>query len=99
MSAVTGSSEYRVLDPTAPRRAADPIVRKVTQQLTDAITASTPVETGKLRAGWHMVKNSDSNWVIANDVPYARYVEYGTRHMAARPMMGRNLANAKARYE
>jgi hypothetical protein len=33
---------------------------------------------------------------VVNPVPYARFVEYGTRHMAPAAMLGKALARARA---
>ena len=52
----------------------------------DLVKLRTPVITGKLRDGWYgMVQ--DREVVVANDVDYASYVEYGTHKMAPRGML------------
>ena len=38
----------------------------------------TPTRTGKLRRGWVIVQNKTTQGVIANRVPYAPFVEFGT---------------------
>jgi hypothetical protein len=37
----------------------------------------------------------DAVRLVVNDVPYARYVEYGTVNMAAEPMLGPAVARAR----
>lgn len=49
------------------------------------LAAVTPVRTGQLARNWVV----SANWTsisMVNNTPYAGFVEYGTRKMAARPM-------------
>ncbi len=98
MSAVTGSSAYRVLDRGAPRRAADPLVAQIAARLQQTLTATSPHgATGRLAGSWEVVHGrAPAVYIVQNLTPYGRYVEYGTRHMPARPMIGRALAQARA---
>jgi hypothetical protein len=57
-----------------------------TNVILDLAKRFTPVVTGRLRAGWkkHIKPkcpwgNSQGRIIIENKVPYASYVEYGTR--------------------
>ena len=51
----------------------------------------TPVRTGTLLNG---MKIDKINFSISNDVPYAYYVEYGTRYFPGRYMMTQSYNNA-----
>jgi hypothetical protein len=90
---------YTVLHPEAPRLVADPNVGEITHQLRDEVASRTPVETGTLQAGWQ-VKHGEAVgvYLLFNDVDYARYVEYGTSKMAAEPMLGPVLAEARGSW-
>jgi HK97 gp10 family phage protein len=96
MSAVSGSSEYRVLDSTLPRQATDAVVARVANGIRDAVMSQQPHRTGALAGGWHVTRLNPSVYLVANDVPYGRYVEYGTRSMPARPVFGQVIAQVRA---
>jgi len=60
----------------------------------------TPVDTGRLKAGWQR----HGNWLegsvgIANFVPYAPYVEFGTEKMAAKRMMQKSIPEIETQLE
>lgn len=55
----------------------------------------TPVDTGRLRAGWD-IGNSGKTVVVVNDVEYASYVEDGTEHMRGAHMLKVTLAEKQA---
>jgi hypothetical protein len=44
------------------------------------------VDTGAMRAGWH-VEPAGDGFIVANDVDYAIYNEFGTVHITAQPML------------
>lgn len=97
MAAVTGRSVFRVTDPGAPRRAADRGVGDMAKAVCDDVKSRTPVRTGRLRNGWVVSHGQqEGEWEVTNDVPYGRFVEYGTINMAAEPMLGPVLAEARA---
>lgn len=77
-----------VTNPDAPRRAADRGIGEIADRIRDEAAARTPVDTGRLQASWHVVELGEGAREVATDVPYARYVEYGTRYDAAQPMLG-----------
>jgi hypothetical protein len=89
---------FRVTDPAAPRKAVDPGIGDIAQQLADQIAANTPVETGRLAASWHVEHEGDSRYRAHTDVSYARFVEYGTRDDAAQAPAGRALSEFRQRY-
>lgn len=61
--------------------------------LHDAAKQLAPVQRGKLRAGIKHRKDkrtaTSAGHMVYNDVFYAKFVEYGTRKMRARPFMRR----------
>jgi len=94
---MTGRSYFKVTDPGAPRRAVDRGIGEISDQVADDLRGRTPVETGRLREGWQVGRGDrDGEREVTNDVPYARYVEFGTIHMAAEPMIGPVLAEGRA---
>jgi HK97 gp10 family phage protein len=86
---------FTVTDAGAPRREAAPGVLAAAQVLARDAATNTPVRSGTMRRGWRAVQVGNSARVI-NDVEYARFVEFGTRHMAPRAPLGRAMADARA---
>lgn len=71
-------------------------VQRIADNLAADVAARTPTETGTLRLGWRVVPGNDpATFFVTNDVPYARFVEYGTRYVNAVAMLGQALAAAK----
>ena len=61
-----------------------------------------PVRTGRLRDGCvGRVEETESSVaaVLLNEVPYAGFIEFGTRHMTARPFLRPGYAAAQTAYE
>jgi len=52
------------------------------ENLKKRVKAKTPVKSGKLRAGW-----SVSGLTLDNAMPYAGFVEFGTRYQSAQLML------------
>jgi hypothetical protein len=76
----------------------DSDVGQLAEQIMAEVVAATPRDTGDLAAGWHIERGEfPAVRLIKNDVPYARYVEYGTQHMRADPALGRTLARYRNR--
>lgn len=92
------TTHYRVIDRTAPRKAADPGIGDIADAICQQAAATTPHgDTGDLARGWHVIEGRETAVrLVVNDVPYARYVEYGTVNMAAEPMLGPAVAAARA---
>jgi hypothetical protein len=86
---------FRVTDPGAPAREADPGVAEIAQRFRAEVVSYTPVVTGALRGGWSVSRGGDALYQLSNGVRYARYVEYGTSKMRPRAMLGRALAGAQ----
>jgi HK97 gp10 family phage protein len=93
-----GTVTYRILDRTAPKRVVDPSISRVSTEVMHAAQARSPVESGRLRAGWTVRKVGVARYVVANPVPYAKFVEYGTKDTPAHPMIGPALLTARQRY-
>lgn len=59
------------------------------------IKAKTPVDTGLLKSSWK--GTLEGNGIrYTNDAPYAGFVEFGTRKMAARSMMSSSLSDIQS---
>jgi hypothetical protein len=95
-----GAATYRVTNAIARRLAIQPDIARIAGQVADAARAGSPKgPTGRLAAGWRTVPGRDpGTTLIQTDVPYARYVEYGTRNRPASAMLGRALAAARGAY-
>lgn len=87
--------EFTVTNPEAPREVVDPAMAAIAERLRDEIKHLTPVLTGRLAASWEVSPDGVANFLVSTDVPYARFVEYGTRYDRAQAPMGRAVAQAK----
>jgi hypothetical protein len=77
----------------ARRLVVQPGVRDLTARLAAAAASNSPRVTGRLAAGWKVVPGSDPGTsLVVNDVPYARFVEYGTRRRRPAAPLGRAVA-------
>jgi hypothetical protein len=93
------AAAFMIEDREEPRRIVDPDVRARAETVRRDAAAMTPVRTRTLQRGWRVVKaaRTHGTWRVANYVPYAVYVEYGTRYMRAQAPLGRAAARAEAR--
>lgn len=57
-----------------------------------------PVKTGRYRAAWS-VSPENRGLRISNPVPYAIYLEMGTRFMEARATMARSMPDIRAKFQ
>lgn len=90
---VAERAEFKVTNPAAPRVVAEPGVRDLARQLAAQAADRTPHLTGRMAASWEVVPGHEPGTsVVQNTAPYARYVEYGTSHMAAEAPLGRSIA-------
>jgi len=89
-------ARFRVIDRHAPRKAVDPDIREITERIAQDASADAPRLTGRLAASYRVARGvAPAVYLVTTDVEYAKYVEYGTRNMAARAPMGRALAHAR----
>ena len=62
----------------------------------------TPVDTGRLRAGWYVAETGALSAEVRNPVAYASFVEFDTRHWVSggivpgRRFLGRAMAETEA---
>ena len=54
------------------------------------------IRTGKMRRGWRK-KKTGSGYIVFDDVPWTVYNEFGTRHMAAQPMLTPAMRHAASK--
>jgi HK97 gp10 family phage protein len=57
-----------------------------------------PVRTGNLRDSIHVERNGYADYAVVASAPYAGFVEFGTRYMAAEPYLGPAAADVDAAY-
>ena len=92
------TAHFRVTNRQALLEAVDPPVGDVARELAGDASSGTPRRTGRMADSWTATRDRLGAWTVANSAPYARFVEYGTRHMRAAAPMGRAAARARARY-
>ena len=79
------------VDTTAIRRSAERLHRKTgavlnglaleaAEHLAEGARERTPVDTGRLRAGWSAAETGPTSAAAQNAVQYASFVEFDTRH-------------------
>jgi hypothetical protein len=90
------SSRFRVTDASAPRRAVAPDIHDRAEHIAADAAARTPRASGLMASSWQVVPGNDpATSLVTNPVPYARFVEYGTRYQAAAAPLGQALARAR----
>ena len=90
-------AEFVITDPTAPRRCVQPDIAAIAAQVASAAAANTPRLTGRLAASWTTTPGREpGTTLVTTDVPYARFVEYGTRYMRASAPLGRAAAAVRS---
>jgi HK97 gp10 family phage protein len=77
------------------------------QQMKDTFTNAGPspsapgnppaIDTGTLRRSIQVNQKADNSVEVGSNLEYARYLEYGTTKMAARPWLNRSFNLAKSR--
>lgn len=84
---------FIVTNPRAPREAVAENVKDLAERVAQRAAQNTPRLTGAMAGEWIVVQGDDvATELVENEAPYARYVEYGTRYMAARAPLGRAVA-------
>ncbi len=90
-------AEFVVTDPTAPRRCVQPDIAGIAAQVAAGAAANTPRLTGRLAGSWTTIPGREpGTTLVSTDVPYARFVEYGTRYMRASAPLGRAAAAVRS---
>jgi len=92
-------TDYRILDARAPYKAVDRGIAAIAERLRAEVAARTPRDTGTMAGNWQVttVRGMKGIRAVRNPTEYARFVEYGTRHMRARPEFGRAIARWRNR--
>jgi hypothetical protein len=89
---------FVVTHPRELPQAVAPQTHTVADDVAADTVSNTPVRTGRLAAGWKVSHYGGTEWLVTNEVPYAKHVEFGTRHAPPVGMLGRAFSQAKARY-
>lgn len=93
---MASSAAFTVTDPRAPRLAVARNVAEIAARVAASAAANTPQRTGRMARSWRTVPGRDpGTTLVVNDTPYARFVEYGTRHMRAAAPLGRAMAGVR----
>lgn len=77
---------------------ANELVVKTAFDIESGAKRAAPVKTGNLRRSLHTTPLGLARAAVGTDVEYAPYVEYGTRHMAARPYLTPAVEAARAPF-
>lgn len=87
-------STFTVTNHKAPREAVAENVKETAERIAHRAAGYTPRNTGTMAGEWIVVQGDEdvATSLVENPAPYARYVEYGTRYMAARAPLGRAVA-------
>lgn len=96
--ASVGNSTFVVTHPDELVDRVKPMTHDIAEGMAELTRSRTPTETGRLAGGWKVELVDGTRWVVTNDVPYARYVEFGTKYVAPAAMLGQAAAQARARY-
>jgi HK97 gp10 family phage protein len=93
---MAASATFTVTDARAPRHAVSKNVADIASGVAARAASNTPRRTGRMAASWRTVPGQDhGTTLVINTAEYARFVEYGTRHMRASAPLGRALAGAR----
>lgn len=74
-------------------------IRRTALNMETETKSRTPVRTGLLRSSWTTEMVSELTAIMGTNVNYAVFVEYGTRKMAARPMLTPAVEAVRADFE
>lgn len=69
------------------RTKGEQFVRKAALDIQAHAAAAAPVDTGTLRNSIRASSDGELSWKVVVGADYGIYVEWGTRHMAARPFL------------
>ena len=93
---MASGSVFTVTNPRARRWVIQPDIRRIAEGVAADAAQNTPRLTGRMAAGWRVVPGQDPGTsLVVNSVPYARFVEYGTRRQRADAPLGRAVASRR----
>jgi hypothetical protein len=93
---MASSATFTVTNPQAPRLAVSRNIADIAGQVAASAASNTPQRTGRMARSWRTVPGREpGTTLVVNDTEYARFVEYGTRHMRAAAPLGRAMAGAR----
>ena len=75
------------------------VTQKSARRIYAAARRTSPVVTGRLKAGWEVVKEGRAKYGVKNEVPYATYVENGTPKMDGKFMLRTAIRNEVLRLK
>lgn len=89
----------KILNPGPVQDAVKVVVQEHGAQLQGRAHRTAPKDTGELRRSIRLeFKESGLTAQVSATVPYAKYVEFGTRKMAARPFMKNALQHQGVKF-
>ncbi len=69
----------KVLEKIDINKNGEQILVKVANEINKQAKLKTPVRTSRLRKGWRVKKSGNLEYIVYNNVKYAKHVEYGHR--------------------
>lgn len=89
----------KILNPSPVQDAVKTVVQQHGAQLQRRAHRTAPKDTGELRRSIRLeIIDNGLNAKVSATVPYAKYVEFGTRKMAARPFMKNSLQHQGVKF-
>ena len=76
-------------------KATEGIMQVISSEMLHRIMKRTPVDTGRARAGWRLMKTGKMKFVISNEVHYIIYLEFGHSKQAPGGMVRITLQELK----
>jgi DNA integrity scanning protein DisA with diadenylate cyclase activity len=86
----------KLADQLAPRAAR--VVAQTSLEIEEGAKRRSRIRTGTMMRGWRVVFDDPVHAVIGNPVPYTIYNEFGTRHVAAQPMLIPEVEIARPKF-
>jgi len=77
------SAINRYFDKLKDGKALESAVKQVAFGVYGGVKEATPVDTGRARNGWSVMRNSPTSYSIGNNVHYVPYLEFGTARSQA----------------
>ena len=89
----------KILQPGPVNDAVKIVVQEHGAQLQRRAHRTAPKDTGELRRSIRLeIKDNGLTAQVSATIPYAKYVEFGTRKMAARPFMRNSLQHQGVKF-
>ena len=93
---VSKGCTYQVVNPKVVYQELDPAIARLAEAIRSAAAAQVPRDHGDYSSSWVTERVRPATYWVRSTSPHARFVEYGTRSMPARPVFGRIIAQVRS---